>query len=61
MSKQVKQRLLDRFLVNDSIGGSDTSEDAQSVQVMEAVSTMLDTTTLNARKRKIVWPDEQKL
>ncbi len=61
MSKQIKQRLLDRFLVNDSIGGSDTSEDAQSVQVMETVSTMLDKTTLNARKRKIIWPDGQKL
>ena len=61
MFKQVKQRLLNRFLVDDSTGWSDISEDPQSEQVMETVSTMLDNATLNARKRKIVWPDGQKL
>ena len=61
MFKQVKQRLLDRFLADDSIGWSNTSDDPQSVQVMETVSTILDKATLNARKRKIIWPDGQKL
>jgi hypothetical protein len=61
MFKKLKQRWLDRFLVDDAIGWSDMPEDPLSNQVMDTVWDMLGKATLNARKRKIIWPDGQKL
>jgi hypothetical protein len=61
MFNLLQQRWLDRFRVDDSIGWSDIPEDPLSDQIMDMVWDMLDKATLNARKRKIVWPDGQKL
>jgi hypothetical protein len=48
-------------LVEDSIGWTDSPEDALSDQVMDAVWTVLEQASINARKRKIIWADGQKL
>ena len=61
MFKRLKQRLLERFLVDDSSGWSDIPDDPLSIQATQTVSDMLDKATLNPRKRKIIWPDGQKL
>ena len=48
-------------LIEDSIGWTDSPEDEQSDQVMDAVWTVLEKASINARKRKIIWSDGQKL
>ncbi len=48
-------------LVEDSIGWTDSPDDELSNEVMDSVWTMLDKANLNARKRKIVWAEGQKM
>ena len=47
--------------VEGSTGWGDSPEDELSEQVMDAVWTILDKASINARKRKIIWADGQKL
>ena len=64
MFKKLKRRLFERFLIDDSVEwtqGSDDTEDPLFIEVMDVVSSLLDKATLNPRKRKIIWPDGQKL
>jgi hypothetical protein len=47
-------------LIEDSIGWTDSPEDALSDQVMDAVWTILEEASINARKRKIIWAEGQR-
>ena len=56
-----KNPLTSSRLVDGSIGWANSPEDKLSDEVMDTVWTVLDKASLNARKRKIIWPDGQKL
>jgi len=59
--RQDKHPLADNPLVEDFFGSTDSPEDALSDAVMNTVWTILETADVDARKRKIVWQDGQRL
>lgn len=62
MGKRQDRSLLEsKRLVEDSVGWTDSPEDELSDQVMDAVWAVLEQASINARKRKIIWADGQKL
>src|SRR5262245_5186406 len=58
---QDKTSVENKRLVEESIGWAASPEEALSDQVGEAVWEILETAKINARKRKIIWADGQKL
>lgn len=62
MSKrQDKNRLANSRFIDHTIGWAEEPKDALSDEVMDAVWTILQGASLNARKRKVIWADGQKL
>ena len=62
MGKRQDKHLLEHNpFVQDPIGWTDSPKDDLSHEVMDCVWTILHKANLNARKRKIVWADGQKL
>ena len=59
--RQDKHPLADNPLVDDFFGSMDSPEDALSDAVMNTVWTILEKADVDARKRKIVWQDGQRL
>lgn len=59
--RQDKHPLADNSLVEDFFGSMDSPEDALSDAVMNTVWTTLEKADVDARKRKIVWQDRQRL
>jgi len=59
--RQDRDSLVSSRFVEDSIGWTDSSEGELSDKVMDTVWTILESASINARKRKIIWADGQKL
>jgi hypothetical protein len=59
--RQDRNPLVNSRFVDDSIGWTDSPEDELSDEVMDTVWTVLEKASINARKRKIIWADGQKL
>ena len=59
--RQDRNPLVNSRFVEDSIGWTDSPEDELSDEVMDTVWTVLEKASINARKRKIIWADGQKL
>ena len=47
--------------VDDSVGWTKSPNDELSDEAKDTVWTILEKASINARKRKIIWPDGQKL
>ena len=59
--RQDKPPLADNPLVEDFFGSMESPEDALSDVVMNTVWTILENADVDARRRKIVWQDGQRL
>jgi hypothetical protein len=61
MGKRPGRNPLNSRFIEDSIDWTDSPEDELSDKAMDTVWTVLEKASINARKRKIIWPDGQKL
>ena len=59
--RQDNSALRDSRFVDDTVGWTKSPTDELSDQAEDTVWTVLEKASINARKRKIIWPDGQKL